>query len=98
MIWAILNQTGPGSKMVNMQSLHAKHKIITIGALLALFLLPFVYLSSHTTLSSTKASLAGGAVIGNRAFSGQNTPVESTNATATVSSVAGTSLIGATTQ
>lgn len=72
----------------------AKHKLAITVLLMILFALPFALQWRAVRSFDSAALLAGGAVIGNSAFSGQQAQ-PSTNNVAGISNVSGSSFTGA---
>ena len=79
---------------MQLDSSNAKHKLAIAALLLALFALPFALQWRTVSAFDTKALIAGGAVIGNDAFTDLNTS-PSTNHAAQISTVSGSSFTGA---
>lgn len=74
-------------------STNAKHKLTIAAVLLTLFALPFALQWQVVSAFDSKALLAGGAVVGNSAFTKVGTS-PSTNHAAQISTVSGSSFTG----
>lgn len=73
----------------------AKHKLSIVALLLILFALPFVIQWHAVTTFDSKALMAGGAVIGNSAFTDQSAQAPTTNNASQAISTAGNDFVGA---